>query len=116
MHDQTIANQGGMLGIRSQHSLEAALFRPRATFAGEEIHPTLEAKGAALIEGIVGGHPFVDGNKRTGILALETFLDLNGYQLTADEDEKYSFVISLAQGKLSLEEITRWISRWGEKI
>jgi death-on-curing protein len=75
MHDRAIADQGGMPGIRSQHGLEAALFRPQATFAGEETHPTLEAKGAALIEGIVCGHPFVDGNKRTGILVLETFLN-----------------------------------------
>jgi death-on-curing protein len=72
---------GGLDGVRDRSALESAVAQPRATFGGQFLHEGLFAMAAAYLYHIVKNHPFVDGNKRTGLDAATTFLDLNGFAL-----------------------------------
>ena len=109
IHTQVVDATGGSHGVRDKGGLEAALARPRATFAGEDLYPDPIAKAAALLESIIKNHPFVDGNKRAGYtlgrLTLITF-DLD---LKASDDEEYDMVIQVATGKLDVDGIVVWM-------
>jgi len=74
IHQKVVSTTGGGAGIRDIGLLESAVSQPRLTFAGADLYPTVADKAAALCFSIVMGHPFVDGNKRTGHAAMETFL------------------------------------------
>ena len=100
---------GGTVGILSIEALESALAQPRATFGGKELYPTIIEKAATLGFSLVMNHAFVDGNKRIGHYAMETFLVLNGYELDISVDEQESIVLQLASGKLSRDAFTDWI-------
>lgn len=80
--------------------LESAVLRPSAEAFGEEFFPTLAEKAAALLQGIVIAHPFLDGNKRAGLAATLLFLELNGVTATPDLDALYDFVIAVTTGEL----------------
>lgn len=79
------------------------------SFGGTDLYPTLATKAAALCFSLVMNHPFVDGNKRIGHAAMETFLMLNGFELTADVDESESVILQLAAGQLEREPFTQWV-------
>jgi death-on-curing protein len=68
------------------------------------------------LRGIIEDHPFVDGNKRTGYASVETFLRANGYIIRASDDAKIEFVISIARGQFSLDEIGDWVRAHMERI
>jgi death-on-curing protein len=93
LHDRIITHSGGAAGLRDLGSLESALAQPRATFDGVDLYPSLAEKAAALAYSLVGNHPFVDGNKRIGHAALETFLVLNGFELEATVDDAESLFL-----------------------
>ena len=78
-------------------------------FGGEELYPTIESKATGLGFSLVMNHPFVDGNKRIGHAAMETFLVLNGYELVAEVDDSEQAILSLAAGQLSREELLDWV-------
>ena len=78
LHRRLLDATGGVRGIRDLGALESAVAQPKMTFAGLELYPTLVEKAASLGFSLVGNHPFVDGNKRVGHAAMETFLVLNG--------------------------------------
>lgn len=109
IHAQVVDATGGSHGVRDRGGLEAALARPWATFAGEDLYPDPIAKAAALLESIIKNHPFVDGNKRAGYtlgrLTLITF-DLD---LKASDDEEYDMVIQVATGQLDVDGIVAWM-------
>ncbi len=84
-------------GIRSTNLLASALYRPHTAIDGVLKYPTVEMAGAALLHSMVLDHPFHNGNKRTGVVALLVFLDENGFMLMCDEDELFRLVIQLAQ-------------------
>lgn len=109
IHAQVVDATGGSHGVRDRGGLEAALARPYATFAGEDLYPDPILKAAALLESVIKNHPFVDGNKRAGYtlgrLTLITFdLDLH-----ATDDEEYDMVIQVATGQLAVEGILAWM-------
>jgi death-on-curing protein len=79
------------------------------TFGGEELYPTLAEKAAALAFSLVMGHPFIDGNKRIGHAAMETYLVLNGYEVSASVDEQEQLFLDLAAGKLKRDAFTEWL-------
>jgi death-on-curing protein len=79
------------------------------SFGGQELYPTLESKAAAICYSLVMNHPFVDGNKRVGYAALETFLVLNGLEIVATVDDAESIMLSLAAGDLPRDEFTNWV-------
>lgn len=109
LHSRLIAETGGGSGVRDLGLLEAAVARPQATFAGAELYPTLCAKAAALMYSLISNHPFVDGNKRVGIAAAALFLQRNGRQLVASNQEVERFTLRVAQGQLSVDEIAAWL-------
>ncbi len=81
------------------------------TFGGRQLDPTIESKAAAICFSLVMNHPFVDGNKRIGHTAMETFLVLNGFELHADVDDSEKIILGLAAGQLTREELLNWISQ-----
>jgi death-on-curing protein len=109
IHDTLIVQFGGSNGIRDYNLLVSAINRPFTSTGDTEFYPTIHEKAAALIESIVKNHPFVDGNKRTGYVMMRLFLLNNGFDIQASQDEKYTFVIRIASGSLTIEHITSWI-------
>ena len=109
LYRQVMETSGGTVGILSIEGLESAVAQPRATFDGKELYPTLIKKAAALGFSLVMNHSFVDGNKRIGHDAMETFLVINGYELDASVDEQESIILQLASGKLKRDAFTNWI-------
>jgi death-on-curing protein len=79
------------------------------TFGGDDLYPSLEEKAAALGFSLIQNHPFVDGNKRVGHAAMETFLVLIGYEFTAAVDEAERAILSVAAGTSSREDLLSWI-------
>lgn len=98
MHAEQLRRHGGAYGLRDENALESALARAENKAAYGE--PTIYELAAAYAFGIARNHAFVDGNKRTAIVAAGAFLLLNGYILTADNGRLYEFVMSLAAGEI----------------
>ena len=109
LYRQVMEASGGTVGILSINALESAVSQPRATFGGNDLYPSLVEKAATLGFSLVMNHPFVDGNKRIGHYAMETFLVINGYELNASVDEQEFTILQLASGKLSRDAFTDWI-------
>lgn len=110
LHRRVIAQSGGANGVRDLRGVASALAQPQMTFDGQELYASLESKAAALCFSLVMNHPFVDGNKRTGHAAMETFLVMNGCELVADVDEAERVILTLAAGKLPREDLVTWIA------
>ncbi|HSQ17225.1 MAG TPA: type II toxin-antitoxin system death-on-curing family toxin [Anaerolineales bacterium] len=112
IHARLVAETGGMHGVRDLGLLESAVARPQATFDGQELYPTLFLKAAALLDSLVNNHPFIDGNKRTGIAAAALLLRINGYRLTTANPELESFTLQVATHHLALPEISTWLEQY----
>lgn len=116
LHKASIVVFGGKSGLRDIKLLESAVYRPFQTFEGKELYKSIEEKASALIESIIKNHPFIDGNKRTGYLALLYFLWENGLSLIADQNEKYNFILNIASGKFSYDDILKWLRNHTQKL
>jgi death-on-curing protein len=99
IHSRQLAEHGGADGVRDPGLLESALARPRQVFAYTDPTPGCAALAAAYAFGISKNHAFIDGNKRTAAVVCETFLRLNGFELTATDAELYPAFIALASGE-----------------
>lgn len=99
LHEEQIRLFGGLGGIRDLGLLQSAMGSVTATFGGAFLHETLFEMAAAYLFHISRNHPFADGNKRVGIAAALTFLEMNGVELEADEGALYDLVIGVATGK-----------------
>jgi death-on-curing protein len=108
IHERQLRRFGGAVGMRDIGALESALGRPRNKWAYER--PTTADLAAAYGFGIVRNHPFVDGNKRTGLLAIVTFLGLNDVRFAADEAEAVVVIRGLAAGEIAEAGLARWIA------
>lgn len=109
IHARLITETGGEHGVLDIGLLQSAMARPQATFDGQNLYPELFSKVAALLESLIGNHAFVDGNKRTAITAAGLFLLLNGYRLTANNQELEDFTLQCAQHLISLEQMVCWL-------
>src|SRR5205807_4305106 len=109
LHRLVLEQSGGLGGVRDIGGLDSALAQPQMAFGGQELYPSLAEKAAALGFSLVCNHPFVDGNKRVGHAAMETFLILNGWELAAGVDEQEQVILALAAGTLKREEFTAWV-------
>jgi len=101
IHEQQIERYGGSHGLRDAAALESAIATPQATFAGEFLHGSIPSMAAAHLFHLCQNHPFIDGNKRAGANAAITFLLMNGWEPTFEEDELVELVLSVASGKIS---------------
>ncbi len=111
LHRSVIERWGGASGIRDLGALESALAQPRQSFAGQDLYPDLTSKAAALCFSLVLNHPFVDGNKRIGHAAMETFLMVNGHELRAPVDEQERIMLDLAAGRLTRDAFSEWVKQ-----
>jgi len=109
LHRAIIEKTGGMAGIRDLGALDSALAQPAATFDGVDLHPSMADKAAALCFSLVRNHPFLDGNKRVGHAAMETFLVLNGSEIEASIDEQERLMLDIAAGRLGRNEVAAWL-------
>lgn len=116
MHAQQLAEHGGGVGVRDEGLLESALARPQNLLAYSDEPPSLTRLAAAYAFGIARNHPFVDGNKRTALVVALTFLLVNGLKVTAPRDDRYFIFYDLAAGKLSEEELARWLEANTEPV
>jgi death on curing protein len=107
-HDEQLAIHGGRDGLRDPGLLEGAMMRPQMKF--DYGVSDVSALAAAYGFGIARNHPFVDGNKRTALVVMETFLGLNGFQFKSGNLEVGAMILELAAGALTEEELAAWIS------
>ena len=104
-----VRQTGGSPGVRDAGSLEAAVAHPYVSYGEVELFPTPFDKAAALMESVIQRHPFVEGNKRTGLLAGAALLYLTGYDFAAPRDEMVEVAVELAEHKkIEAERISRW--------
>lgn len=115
IHNEVIEQTGGSKGIRDIRLLESAIARPQATFAKKELYPDVFSKAAALGYSIISNHPFIDGNKRVGYMTMRLFLNLNGYDLTASMEERYQFVMDIANGIKDVEPMAKWLEEYSQR-
>lgn len=111
IHDLSIRKFGGRNGVRDYGLLESALHRPYSTFDGNELYPSIVEKASAIVHSLVGNHPFNDGNKRIGYILMRRLLLMNNLNINASQEEKYDFVIGIAEGTLNYDDIKNWINR-----
>ena len=102
----SISGEEALAGIRSYDLLESAVSKPKASFGGQDIYEGPVVKAVVLCEAIIKNHPFVDGNKRTGVIAMLTFLEINGYDTSSIPDDLlYDIAMGFAEGSLKREEV-----------
>lgn len=109
IHDEQLAEHGGLPGVRDAGALDSALHRPIQLFSYGE--PDLAALAGAYAFGIARSHPFLDGNKRTSLVVCMTFLALNGMAVEATNDDKLATLLALADGSLGEEAFAAWLRR-----
>ena len=109
LHRRLLQTTGGASGIRDFGVLQSAVAQPKAIFGGGDLYPTLVEKAAALGFSLVQGHPFVDGNKRVGHAAMDTFLVLNGTEIDAPVDDQERLILDLASGRVDRNQLTDWL-------
>jgi len=108
-HDEQLAEHGGAAGLRDAGLFESALARARNAAAYGA--PDVAALAAAYGFGLAKNHPFVDGNKRIALVAMETFLMLNGHALTADDAQTVLVILSVAAGSFSEDALADWLRK-----
>lgn len=109
LHALQTARFGGSRRLRDRGALEAAVARPQATFGGEDLYGDVAAKAAALAHSVIQNHPFLDGNKRAGAMALEVFLLVNGHAVRASDEDLEDVVLAVARDGLAAEALAIWI-------
>ena len=113
VHDQLLARFGGLKGVRDDGMLESAINRPLQLFYYGK--PTVFELSAAYAQGLVNNHPFLDGNKRIGFMAAYIFLGINGWQLTAPEEEAVIMTRGLAAGEVEEAAYAMWLKKSSTK-
>lgn len=109
LHLKALEAHGGNPGVRDEGSLKSALARPRNALAYSEETPSLFKLAALYGEGITRNHPFVDGNKRTALLAVRTFLFYNGHRFDPDVAESVVMMLDVATGNAELDAFAGWV-------
>jgi death on curing protein len=109
LHDLSIINYGGSYGVRDESLLESAIGRPFQTFDGIDLYEDIYQKAAAIGESIIINHPFIDGNKRTGLLAMGFILFTEGIIIIAKEEDLYNMIIQISTGHLKFDETVDWL-------
>lgn len=116
LHALVVDATGGSHGVREVELLASIAHKPSATFSGKDLYPDLFHKAAVLLEAIVNYHVFIDGNKRTSLIATARFLHINGYQLTASNAETETIVLAVASKSMGIEALVIWLKENSEHI
>ena len=114
IHSKQILEHGGGDGVRDLALLESGLARPENAFAygvGD-----LSSLAALYGTGIIQNHPFIDGNKRTGLVVLELFLELNGWRSSASDEETLAAILSVASGEWNDEALANWLREFASRV
>ena len=111
LHATQIEVYGGSAGLRDRSLLESAVAQPQASFGGEFTHEGLFAMAAAYLFHIVSNHPFVDGNKRAGMLSAVVFLDVNGISIDHPSEALYELTMSVAESRIAKEAVAVELER-----
>ena len=109
MHTLLIEKSGGSDGIRDEKLLESALSAPFQSFDGEDLYKSIRAKATKLGFFLIKNHPFIDGNKRTGIFVMLIFLEINGIDVSYTDEDIIRIGWGLAEGSVSDKELLSWI-------
>ena len=115
IHSDQLREHGGLPGVRDENVLESALARPQQKWH-YETQTDVPMLAAAYAFGLVKGHPYRDGNKRIGFLAMVTFLGINGHELEAPEAEVVVEFLALADGRVSENQLADWIRERVSKL
>jgi len=116
LHDIAVNKYGGSHGLRDLGLLESAVARPQSTFDGNDLYPTIFLKAGALVQSLLMNHQFVDGNKRTAMFCVMTFMELNGYKFIAKQEEVVNAALWIENKKPTIEEIADWIKKHTKPI
>ncbi len=114
-HRQLLSEYSGRPGLRDEGLLESALAQAQMTIDGKYLHPDIFEMAAAYGYHICQNHAFIDGNKRLALVAIDTFLQMNGWELIADEKETYITILRLAAGELNKQQLSKWIREYVQK-
>jgi death on curing protein len=116
IHERVIMEFGGDLGLRDRGLLESAVAMPGATFSGSFLHPGVAEMAGAYHFHLCSNHTFIDGNKRVAVASAEVFLLLNGFELSASDDELEGLTMELAMGKISKEQVIEFFKKHTEEV
>jgi death on curing protein len=108
IHNDQLRQHGGLHGLRDENALESALARPQQKLNYDDTSD-LATLAAAYAFGLVRNHPYRDGNKRIGFLALATFLGINGRRVETTDVDVVATILSLAEGRLDEIELASWV-------
>lgn len=116
IHSMLIDEYGGSHGVRDQNLLASAEELPKQKAFGKELYPTAFLKAAVYAHNIIPSHPFLDGNKRTGIVCATIFLENNGRRFNGRPGELEDYAVEIAKERLSLEEIAAWLKKQSKRM
>jgi death-on-curing protein len=116
IHSDLLQRYGGRPGLRDSGLLDSALAQPMITVGGKHANKTLFDKAAAYGFHICKNHPFVDGNKRVAFVVMNVFLQENGLELSAPEEDAYSVMMALASGQLTKPQLSAWLKKHSAKF
>ena len=116
IHADLLQRYGGRPGIRDPKLLDSALAQPKMTASGRYLHRTLFDKAAAYGYHLARNHPFVDGNKRIALVVMDVFLQINGWQLDATEEDAFKMASQLAAGDISKAALAKWLKTHSSRL
>ncbi len=116
LHARLIEETGGAHGVRDLGLLLSAPGRPQATFEDRELYSDIFSKAAALMDSLIRNHPFLDGNKRTGVTTAGLFLLRNGFRLTASNASLETLALNIARSKHTIDEISTWLRKNSQSL
>ena len=96
-------------GVRDENLLASAVNNPFQTFMGNDLYPSIYDKAAQLCYGIANNHPFTDSNKRTALHSMYVYLIINGYDITATQQDVENLIINVAAGNMTNVELAQWL-------
>ena len=116
IHYVVVKQFGGRQGIRELSLVESAVARPQAAYGVVEAYPDLFTKASALFYSLIKNHGFIDGNKRTAVIACAIFLKRNNYEFIVSQNELVEFTITIASGDLAESKICEWLKKHSQKL
>ena len=115
VHADLLQRYGGKPGLRDPGLLDSALAQPKMTVGGKFAHKTLFDKAAAYGFHVCKNHPFIDGNKRVAFVLMDVFLQQNGWEIKAAEEDAYTIIMALASGQLTKAQLATWLKEHASK-